>query len=572
MRRSRLGPLVALLGLIASVVSIGPTVAEHAGHPYLVVWTGDWNAGDYAGADAADPAGVLGRLSGGPPGPDFLAVIDADASSPRYGEIIQTVTVPGIVNEPHHMQYSWRPGDRVFAGGLFSDTTFVFDVDRIPLVELVGMVGPADTPCGSVPDAYWVLGDGTAFGTYMGGPNVPGDPRCNGGINNGFAGTPGSLVRIGRDGSVLGEFSAAGDPARPHPNDAGRPQRCVSNPPLARASCANPHGIQAREDLGLMITSDYAEPRNVPIDPASAPDPNVFRDTVRVWDIRNLNAPRLHSVSVMPVGSMAFLPPDRVDARGVMGIMETTVTNMPEHRGAFASSMCGGQIYYTADITSQNPMWRQVFDATAAARALNSGVERVDGCVGAGWLQTSPDDSLLFQAVIGRSPGTLDQNDPGVPKMVYALDISELVDVPVAEWTVDNLAVCTIDTEQEVSGGGDEPGCPAVAGAVDLGDPSTGGPHWGTIDLFSLSEEPDRISGVTRIAVSNYFVARAGLDGDHRVCMVDVAADGSLSIDGGFVDERTGEPCTDFDRPDWPHGTFGPGKPHSMLFVISTQG
>ena len=26
---------------------------------------------------------------------------------------------------------------------------------------------PQDTPCGSVPDAYWVLNDGTAYGTIV---------------------------------------------------------------------------------------------------------------------------------------------------------------------------------------------------------------------------------------------------------------------------------------------------------------------------------------------------------------------------------------------------------------------
>jgi len=568
-RRRQAAPLLASVALVAGILGAGTTGADAPGHPYLVVWTGDWNAGDYAGGDAADPASILERLSNGDAGPDFLAVIDAAPSSPTYGTVVNTVPVPGVENEPHHMQYSWQPGQRIFAGGLFTDTTFVFDVDALPDVSLVGTVGPMDTPCGSVPDAYWVLGDGTAYGTYMGGPNIAGDPRCNGGINNGFAGTPGSLVRIGPDAMVLGEFPVAGDPARPHPNDAGRPQRCVSNPPLARASCANPHGIQAREDLGFMITSDYAEPRNVPIDPASAPDPNVFRDTVRIWDIGNVGAPRLHSVSVMPVGSMAFLPPERVDARGVMGIMETTVTNLPGHRGAFASSMCGGQIYYTADITSANPMWRQVFDATAAAKTLDPAVERVDGCIGAGWLQTSPDDTVLFQAVIGRSAGTLAPDDPGVPKMIYALDISALVAVPPSEWTVDNVAVCTVDTEAEVNGGGAEPGCPRVAGAIDLGDPTSGGPHWGAIDNFSLSDDPGRLSGVTRIAVSNYFVARSGLDGDHRVCVIDVAADGALTLDTTFTDERTGSPCADFDRPAWPHGAYGAGKPHSMLFVVS---
>lgn len=558
--RSRLVVGSAVLALFAVSIVTQPAPATTSSS-YLVVWAGDWNAGDITRASDVDAGADLA------PGPDFLAVIDSDPASATYGKVVRTVPVSLLENEPHHMQYSWKPGDRIYAGGLFSDRTFVFDVDAIPDVEPVGVVEPLDTPCGSVPDAYWVLQDGTAYGTYMGGPNVAGDPRCNAGISNGFAGTPGSIVRIGPDARVLSEVSAAGDPKQPFASDAGRRTECASNPPLARPSCANPHGIQVREDLNLMITSDYAEPRNVPINPGAAPDPNVFRDTVRVWNIRDRNAPQLHSVSVMPRGSMAFLPPERVDARGVMGIMETTVTNRPQHRGAFASSMCGGQIYYSADITVQNPMWRQVFDVSAAANVLDPAVGRVQGCSGGGWLQTSPDDSILFHTVIGRNPGTLDAADPGVPKMLMAIDIRSLVAIPPSEWTLDSTTICTINTAAEVSGGGSEPSCPSVAGVVRLLDATTGGPHWGAIDNFSLSSDPQRLSPVTRIAVTNYFVGRSGLDGNHRLCMVVVGPGGSLSIDTGFRDENTGESCVAFDRPVWPHGTFGRAKPHSMLFV-----
>lgn len=555
---------------------------------YLVVWAGDWNAGDHSGGDTesivSSPDRYAPTAVNDLPGPDFLAVVNADAADAGYGTVVGSVTVPGAENEPHHMQYSWRPGQRVFAGGLFSDETFIFDVDDVPVVRLEDTILPHETPCGSVPDAYWTLADGTAIGTYMGGPNIAGDPRCNGGINNGFAGTPGTVVRIGDpdgdgDYAVLGEF----------PADTNQPvdsrQSCASNPPLVLPSCANPHGIQVREDLGLMVTSDYAEPRNVPIDPLQRPrNPatskpaipgyaDFFRDTVRVWDIHDLAHLRVRSVSVLDPGSMGFDPPPNPDSRGVMGIMETTVTNRPGHRGAFASSMCGGQVYYTADITLKNPMWRQVFDASAAAAFLDGRTQRLDGCIGAGWLQTSPDDAMLFQAVIGRRPGTLGPADPGVPKMVYALDVRDLVAVPSASWRIEDPdgLVCTVSEVGEVLNGGAESTCPSVTGAIELVDRTTdrssGGPHWGAIDNFSLDASNGRVSSVTRIAAANYFVARSGLDGDHRICMIEVSATGALTLDAGFVDERTGGACVSFNRPSWPHGPFGWAKPHSMLFV-----
>ena len=72
-----------------------------------------------------------------------------------------------------------------------------------------------------------------------------------------------------------------------------------------------------------------------------------------------------------------------------------------------------------------------------------------------------------------------------------------------------------------------------------------------------------------RLAYSNYFVARTGLNGDHRVCLVDVNDDQTLALDEDFKDEVTGETCIDFDRASWPHGDWGPAKPHSMLFVVA---
>ena len=48
-----------------------------------------------------------------------------------------------------------------------------------------------------------------------------------------------------------------------------------------------------------------------------------------------------------------------------------------------------------------------------------------------------------------------------------------------------------------------------------------------------------------------------------------MADDGTLALDEGFRDERTGEACLDFDRATWPHGDWGPAKPHSMLFVTA---
>ncbi|MEA3054991.1 MAG: hypothetical protein QOD30_423, partial [Actinomycetota bacterium] len=401
------------------VTATNHLVTDATSGEYLVVWAGDANAGDNSAASLVDRAQRPGvnperekevEVPDASVGSDFLAVIDSDPSSPTYGKVVNTVTVDPIPeNEPHHLQYLWHGGQRIYAGGLFSDVTYVFDVDALPTVKLSGVNLPQDTPCGSVPDAYWVLHDGTAYGTYMGGPDVPGPCAYTNGetrVGNGFAGTPGSLVHLGIDGKTLSEVPASTATAEDS-------VACPALPAIPVASCANPHGIQVREDLNRIITTDYAEPKNVPIDPVKPADANLFRDTVRIWDISNRNDPKVVSVSHMPDGPRVERNPGHEEPRG---IMEGTVTNLPQHRGAFSESMCGGVIYYTPDITVKDPKWTEVFDDTTAAGALQPDLSEGGGCDGGGWLQTSLDDHYLFHAVIGRSPGALDSKDKGVPK------------------------------------------------------------------------------------------------------------------------------------------------------------
>jgi len=95
-----------------------------------------------------------------------------------------------------------------------------------------------------------------------------------------------------------------------------------------------------------------------------------FQETsVRIFDISNENDPKLVSVSTMPDGPRTERNPGHEEPTG---IMETTVTNLPQHKGAFAESMCGGVIYYTPDITAKAPKWREVFDDTAAAKQIEA--------------------------------------------------------------------------------------------------------------------------------------------------------------------------------------------------------
>lgn len=509
---------------------------------WLLVWAGDSGPGD-----------------SGTPDPDFLAVVDATRGTPDYGKVVNTVTIGGKTgNEPHHMQYTWRKGDRVYAGGIFSDTVYVFDVSRLPMIKLTGITLPEDTPCGSAPDAVTTLADGTAYATFMGGPNIAGPCTYTHGetrLGNGFAGTPGEIVRLDRDGRVLTEAPAA----------TGRSEgaeHCPSLPPIAVPTCANPHGLGVREDLGVAVASDFAEPRLLINPEIEGGAPNGNRDTVRVFDIADRDRPRLRSVSRMPDGPRQEATPFGEEPRG---IMETTVTHRRGHRGAFASSMPGGTVYYAPDITVPHPQWREVFDDYTAFKRLFPTDTPTSALDGGGWLQVSPDDRFLYHVVL---TGGLAGSPPAHQQagMIYTLDIRRLLAAgPKAE--------CRIDTLAEVAAGGTERDCPALVSALELNDPSTGGPHWAAMDNFraapnGLYRETDQIS---RIAVANYMLFTSHLDGDHKVCMVNVDPRGELALDTAFRDETTGAPCLEFDRPAWPHGAQGPARPHGVLFTVADQ-
>jgi hypothetical protein len=519
---------------------------------YLLVWAGDANATDSGGPDysaSAQAAGVPKQSVG----PDFLAVVDATKGSPTYGKVVNTATVgPLVQNEPHHMQYVWHKGDNIFAGALYTDITYVFDVSKLPQLSIKGVNLPTDTPCGSVPDAYWVTHDGGAYGTYMGGPNLPGPCTYTDGavrVGNGFGGSPGEVVRLNETGQTISEAPAA-------TSRAETKQKCDNIPALPKPTCANPHGIQAREDLDTLITSDYNEPRNIILNPVSAPSSYLRRPTIRTWDISKPAHPKLKSVSFLPDGPRKGVVAHHEEPRAAM---EVTVTNQPEHKGAFAQTMQGGAIYYTPDITAKKLEWREVFDVTTSNKMADPSSTYYGGGSNGGWVQTSLDDHYLYHAVGGRPPGTNGAKDKGSPPYILKLDISELV-------AAGENPRCSIDTIEEITAGGQESDCPAVADIL----PAPGRPHWGALDNLELGRDGyyHETEDVDRIAYSNYFVARTGLNGDHRVCLANT--DGrQLSLDQGFDDATTASSCIDFDRTRWPHGELGPAKPHSMLFVTS---
>lgn len=569
---------------------------------YVVVFSGNSNASDVHGQAAQDD---VGRILADPlrtggdardrfvPGLDGFVVLDArklspdGSANPDYGKVVNFVQLPlpwGAEGEPHHMQYQWEDRQPILAGGLFNDTTFVLGVDDVPKLELKNTIAPQDTPGGSVPDAYDAAGDGRLIGTYMGGPN------------HNYAGSPGEVVVFKPDaekGYVVASEVPAGAPnARELGNPGGVPEPCNAEEAAPINTCANPHGVQIRTDLDRMVTSDYAEPKMVVLDPVKPDGGRFFRPTVRIWDTADVDQPKLLSVAHMPRG---WRPPSQNSMHNNRGVMENAKTwpvtaefpSTLESKGYFAGAMCGGGIFFTPDVTKLAPdssrQWKQVFDDGIALVAARQGIvdrflEEQGPCEGGAWMQVSRNNRWLFRAVMGQAPNIENDTNRGQPtKVVYGADIQPLI-VSAQDGEVACDLTRGIDTDgdrqidldatdavERIANGEQVADCPRLLSTLTVDDPTSGGPHWAALDNHSLTAD----GFPTRLVFSNYFVARSGVDGDHRLYLVDVdPASGRLSYDQSWRDEVTGRLGTDFNRSDWPgNPQAGFYKPHSMVWV-----
>jgi hypothetical protein len=619
--------------------------AYYCRQEYIVVWAGKQNAADLDGTDISDyiqdmtinPEGLTEMaVPQFTPGMDALAVIDArkynanHTQNPEYGHVVNLATLNidgGIECEPHHMQYSWVNGENLLLGCLFSSWTFGVSVKDIPNVQMLTTNTPLAVPEGSIPDAFDAVkydnknhADDEYIGTWMGGP-----------LYN-FGGSPGALVTMNGQGQIKA-VTPAGSIGQIF-TDPREAAVCTVREAEPAGTCANPHGIQARPDLNTMVTDDYAEPREIVLDPVKPADVYAFRPTVRLWNISNVDKPVETSVAHMPATWRDPANPAHVN----IGIMEGAKTHAAPNattcgtgiapadckpgdaakdydgsflwsKGFFSESMCGGGVFWDPDVTQKipsgvsSPEWHQVWDDGFSQLATNStgdnsGANNVNGgfedepggCAGGAWVQTSPNNRWLFHSVQGRVPLADNYFDQGSLKMVYLLDISHLVSdgekgIETCNMTAKDpktgieqaLELAQImnnivpkgnpnnDTAQyEQNPKTEVADCPILLDVLIVHDPTTGGPHWGDLDNHTI----DANGYPTRMTFDDYFVARTGVDGDHRLYMVDISRDGNLTYDKSFIDEEDGSLGVDFNRSDWygvPDGGFY--KPHGMVWV-----
>jgi selenium-binding protein 1 len=284
----------------------------------------------------------------------FLAVIDFDEESPGYGEVIKTVSVPppyDLGNEPHHCHLS-SDKNTLACGGLLSvlrgqDGIFFFDVSspRDPK-----FLFSTSARFSSITDDFLPLDHGGFLITQMGSET---------------GGEPGRLAEFDSHFRLVNEW-----------------------PEVPPQDGFNPHGISARPEINLMVTSDFILPVST-LDIYSG-DP-VLRGAIRVWDFKRRKILRT------------------VEIPGAPGTMDVKLIPGDPKARAFTAGMFDGLVYL---VDTRNGTTHVVFDCENI-------VPHVETDVPGGMTQLlampASGDRLLFASFEAGQVGMLDVSDPEHP-------------------------------------------------------------------------------------------------------------------------------------------------------------
>jgi len=286
--------------------------------------------------------------------PDFLAVIDFDEDSPRYGKVIRTVPVPGpgaSGNEPHHCHLS-ADKNILACGGLLAllrgqNSIFFFDVSD---ARRPRFMFSTNGTLSNITDDFLPLEKGGFLVTQMGSHT---------------GGTPGRVAEFDKNLQLVGEW-----PTQPPEHDF------------------NPHGISARPDLNLMVTSDFMMPASslnvVPGDPS-------LRGIIRVWDFQSRSILRT------------------IEIPSALGTMDVKLIPGDPLGRAFTTGMFDGLVYLVDTLNGSSQV---VFDCEDI-------VPHVEVPVHGGMTQLlampKSGDRLLFASFQAGQVGMLDVTDPEHP-------------------------------------------------------------------------------------------------------------------------------------------------------------
>lgn len=192
---------------------------------------------------------------------DFLTVVDANPQSPSYGRVIATAPTGAKANEAHHFGYTVN-ADRIFAGGLFSNRLFIYDVQADPrrpkLLRTIPDLGAISGFTG--PHTYYAVPGGVMIAML--------------GAKDG--GGPGGLVTLDDNGKFMRAL-----PAPNRPDDPGYM-----------------YDVGVKPELNRMITSSWTHPHHFKANPTA---PENVGDAVVVWDWKAGKVLQVEHLDKMPL-------------------------------------------------------------------------------------------------------------------------------------------------------------------------------------------------------------------------------------------------------------------------------
>jgi hypothetical protein len=152
---------------------------------YLFVWTGD----------SAQKAS------------DFLAVIDANPASAKYGSVVTTLPTGAVGTHPHHTEAELPANGHLLANGFHAGRTWLFDLTEPTRPKILTEFG--DRAGFSHPHTFLRLSNGNVLATYQYGVDSSAAVHEMGTMKMGGEHGTGGLVEMDERGTVVRSGSAA---------------------------------------------------------------------------------------------------------------------------------------------------------------------------------------------------------------------------------------------------------------------------------------------------------------------------------------------------------------------------
>jgi hypothetical protein len=330
--------LCAIVG--AGGCRLGPRDLRLGNEPYLVVWAGDDDRRD----------------------DDFLAILDANPKSRRYGRVLATIPVGSRGNEPHAVNTTARADGVVMATGLRSDRVFVFDLRRPLEGTLRRVIEPSASRVLRAPVAVITDRSGPAFVAQA-------DRARYRGLGREVLDTPGGLLELDFARRTIRERSAAADDARAY-------------------IVAPSGGVLFR---GHLLTTNrghgWVETTQADFLPGI---------TVQLW---SLPQRRVRVTVPLPAGP-----------RGEENLGPLTAVGVPGRRTVYVNTHDGGALYASDGLDIEKPAFRLTYDFGDGSRPSGAAV--------------TPDGRYYVTALAGRDQViALDVRDVWHPKPAFEVPI-----------------------------------------------------------------------------------------------------------------------------------------------------